>query len=91
MTLPRRIRPSEKERVFVNLRRMAGGSSGGLSRASMPTRAGLWALSRLGIFAIVFNGDDPDVARPDVLLTYWIGAAVPVNGLDFDMRYPATL
>jgi uncharacterized membrane protein YgcG len=45
-----------------------------------------------GDFAVVFHGDDGTVARPDgPLVVYWIGAAIPENGLVYDFWYTATV
>jgi hypothetical protein len=33
---------------------------------------------------IVNHGTDPNVARPDFVVVYWIGTATPVNALDTD-------
>jgi hypothetical protein len=44
-----------------------------------------------GDLAIVYHGDDGTVARPDVLVTYWVGAATPENAAITDFWYTATV
>jgi hypothetical protein len=39
----------------------------------------------------VYHGDDGTVARPDVLVTYWVGAATPENAAITDFWYTATV
>ena len=33
----------------------------------------------------VVHGSDPDVARPDSPLVYWVGTVIPTNGLSDDL------
>jgi hypothetical protein len=42
-------------------------------------------------FAVVDHGDDATVARPDVLVVYWRGAATPANGAPSDFWYTANV
>lgn len=42
-------------------------------------------------FAVVIHGDDATVERPIVDLVYWVGAATPANGEDYDFWYVGTV
>lgn len=94
MTRPpdRLMRTTDAARVATAIKTIAPGSNAGNSlRSRALRRAILGGLRASGIFAIVFNGDDTDTARPSVMWCLWVGAAVPANGYDYDPRYSATL
>lgn len=89
--LPRRLRPTPERRTAVNLAAIQGLAQGNSKSLRPGQRLGLRVLQSLGIFAIALHGDDPNAPRPAVLLTYWVGAATPANGADYDFWYPATI
>ena len=50
-----------------------------------PKASGAWGTGRSLVGVVkVFHGTDPNVARPNAPVVYWIGSADPVNALDED-------
>jgi hypothetical protein len=99
---PRRLPPSGPQRVLTKLQQVVdkvtksgvgtgskdsggsgtgGGSGGGTGEPGEPGEPGPAGL------VVVSHGTDPDVARPDSPVVYWIGTATPANGLAYDFWY----
>jgi hypothetical protein len=91
MTLPRRLRPGSDERQLA-INKTAGvlSARGGVPSAR-PVQMGQAAQFLTGNIQIIVHGDDNTVERPVADLVFWVGAATPDNGLDFDLWYPADI
>lgn len=88
---PRRGPVSTEERLRNLGKGVAGSPQQGTTRYDRRpvARATLGVLRAAGLFALVIHGDDPDVPRPGVLFVYWVGAATPSNGAEYDWWYTA--
>lgn len=91
---PRRLPPSGAQRVITKLATIANkvtSNPGGGSNGSAVGVGGNNYGSSPPAFAVVQHGADGSVARPDAVVVYWIGAAIPANAQPYDFHYTATI